>query len=70
MIFKVYYQESKNEVPVRENTKTVYVEAVSEREVRQSLKNRQINIEFVQQLEGQYLEYEKNHKNFELLETR
>lgn len=70
MIFKVYYQESKNEVPVRENTKTVYVEAASEREVRQSLKNRQINIEFVQQLEGQYLEYEKNHKNFELLETR
>lgn len=70
MIFKVYYQESKNEVPVRENTKTVYLEAASEREVRQSLKNRQINIEFVQQLEGQYLEYEKNHKNFELLETR
>ncbi|MGE8206740.1 DNA-dependent RNA polymerase subunit epsilon [Heyndrickxia sp. NPDC080065] len=70
MIYKVYFQEKKNEVPVRENTKTIYVEADSEREVRQMLKNRQINVEFVQLLEGSYLDYEKNHKNFELSETR
>ncbi|MGE6258589.1 DNA-dependent RNA polymerase subunit epsilon [Heyndrickxia sporothermodurans] len=70
MIYKVYFQESKTQVPVREKTKTIYVEGASEREVRQSLKNRQINIEYVQLLEGSYLEYEKEHENFELLETR
>ncbi|QQZ08097.1 DNA-dependent RNA polymerase subunit epsilon [Heyndrickxia vini] len=70
MIYKVYYQESKTEVAVRENTKTMYIEAKSEREVRLSLKNRPFNIEFVQLLEGSYLEYEKNHENFELSETR
>lgn len=70
MIYKVYFQESKTQVPVREKTKTIYVEGASERAVRQSLKNRQINIEYVQLLEGSYLEYEKEHENFELLETR
>ncbi|MBU5210901.1 MULTISPECIES: DNA-dependent RNA polymerase subunit epsilon [Heyndrickxia] len=70
MIYKVYYQENKNEVPVRENTDAIYVEASSEREVRKSLKNRQINIEFVQLLKGSYLEYEKNHANYEITETK
>ncbi|WP_440706530.1 DNA-dependent RNA polymerase subunit epsilon [Heyndrickxia oleronia] len=70
MIYKVYYQENKNEVPVRENTDAIYVEASSEREVRKSLKNRQINIEFVQLLKGSYLEYEKNHVNYEITETK
>ncbi|MCM3453116.1 DNA-directed RNA polymerase subunit epsilon [Heyndrickxia oleronia] len=70
MIYKVYYQENKNEVPVRENTDAIYVEASSEREVRKSLKNRQINIEFVQPLKGSYLEYEKNHANYEITETK
>ncbi|HBJ01333.1 MAG TPA: hypothetical protein DDY89_11805, partial [Lysinibacillus sp.] len=34
MIYKVYYQEKANEIPVRENTKSLYLEAASEREVR------------------------------------
>ena len=29
MIFKVYYQETKTQVPVRENTKTIFVEGES-----------------------------------------
>ena len=29
MIFKVYYQETITEVPVRENTKTIFVEGES-----------------------------------------
>ena len=64
MIYKVYFQESNTEIPVRENTKTVYVEAASEREVRDYLSDRNYNIELVQLLEGNYLEYEKNSPNF------
>ena len=66
MIYKVYYQENMNEIPVRENTKSLYVEASSEREVREFLKDRNYNIELVQLLEGNYLEYERNSPNFHL----
>ncbi|WP_203362171.1 DNA-directed RNA polymerase subunit epsilon [Bacillus sp. REN10] len=66
MIFKVYYQEQKEEVPVREHTRVLYTEANSEREVRESLKNRPYNIEFVQKIENSYLEYEKQSPNFKL----
>ncbi|MCT6924185.1 MULTISPECIES: DNA-directed RNA polymerase subunit epsilon [Metasolibacillus] len=66
MIYKVYYQENKHETPVRENTKTLYVEASSEREVRAYLKERNYNIELVQLLEGNYLEYEQASPNFRL----
>jgi DNA-dependent RNA polymerase auxiliary subunit epsilon len=66
MIYKVYYQENMNEIPVRENTKSLYVEASSEREVREFLKDRNYNIELVQLLEGNYLEYERNSPDFRL----
>lgn len=66
MIYKVYYQENKNEIPVRENTKSLYVEASSEREVRTYLKDRNYNIELVQLLEGAHLEYEQNSPNFKV----
>jgi len=66
MIYKVYYQDSLLEMPVRENTKVLFVEADGERKVRQYLKDRPINIELVQLLEGQYLEYEKNSPNCNL----
>lgn len=66
MIFKVYYQENRNEVPVRENTKSLFVEASSEREVRQHLNERNYNIELVQLLEGSHLEYEQAAENYEI----
>ncbi|MDW0109368.1 DNA-dependent RNA polymerase subunit epsilon [Sporosarcina aquimarina] len=66
MIYKVYYQESKTQVPVRENTQTMYVEAASPREVRKKLQSRAFNIEFIQQLEGEHLEYEQASEYFEL----
>jgi DNA-dependent RNA polymerase auxiliary subunit epsilon len=66
MIYKVYYQENKNEIPVRENTKTLYVEASEVRDVRAYLQDRNYNIEFIQKLEGEYLEYEKNSPNFQV----
>lgn len=66
MIYKVYYQEDKLEVPVRENTKSLYLEAVDVREVREKLQDRNYNIELIQLLEGNYLEYEQASENYRL----
>lgn len=66
MIFKVIYQELPNEVPVREHSKSLYIEAESEKEVRQKLSARNVNIEFIQPLDEAHLEYEKQSENFKL----
>ncbi|GLB60378.1 DNA-dependent RNA polymerase subunit epsilon [Cytobacillus sp. NCCP-133] len=68
MIFKVYYQDSKTEVPVREKTKTIFVEGDSERDVRNKLADRPFNIEFVTAVESEFLEYEKQNEDFKVLE--
>ncbi|MBM4764350.1 DNA-directed RNA polymerase subunit epsilon [Bacillus sp. B15-48] len=68
MIFKVYYQEQKTEVAVREKTRTLFIEANSEREVRKKLVGRPYNIEYIQLVDGKYLEYEKLNEDFEVLE--
>ncbi|HZW69208.1 MAG TPA: RNA polymerase epsilon subunit [Pseudogracilibacillus sp.] len=65
MIYKVLYQES-FEAPSRESTKTVYVEADSEREVRQKLATRNLNIEFIQLLSEPHLAYEQKSEDFEI----
>ncbi|MBM7572222.1 DNA-dependent RNA polymerase subunit epsilon [Aquibacillus albus] len=64
MIYKVLYQELTLEVPVRERTKSLYVEAETEREVRKFLSDRNLNIEFIQQLDEAHLEYEKESEDF------
>ena len=66
MIYKVYYQEDRSEVPVREKTKSLYAEAQSEREVRHALKSRPYNIEFVQKVNDAHLEYEKKSSDFKV----
>jgi len=68
MIYKVYYQELLTEVPVREKTKTVYVEADSVRDVRNKLKEKNFNIEFVTPVDEAYLEYEKANEDYKVLE--
>ncbi len=68
MVYKVYYQELKTEVPVREKTKTIYVEGVSERDVRTKLGEKPYNIEFVRPVDGAYLDYEKQNEDFTVLE--
>lgn len=60
-VFKVFYQHNKDEVIVRENTQTIYVEGQIEEQVRRYLKDRNFNIEFITKLEGAHLEYEKEH---------
>lgn len=69
MIFKVFYQERMNEVPVRENTKTLYIEGESEREIRTKLTDRGYNIELIQPIKGAFLEYEKQNEHFRVLEN-
>ncbi|WP_249869921.1 DNA-dependent RNA polymerase subunit epsilon [Oceanobacillus saliphilus] len=66
MIFKVLYQERQDEVPVRERTKSIYVEAESVREVRKKLSNRNYNIEYIQELDEAHLNYEKETGKLEV----
>lgn len=68
MIFKVYYQESKTQVPVRENTKSIYIEGESVRDIRSKLAEHPYNIEFITPLEGASLEYEQQKEDFKVLE--
>ena len=66
MIFKVLYQETPDTAPVRERTNSLYVEAESEREVREKLEDRNINIEFIQELDEVHLAYEKKSEHFQI----
>jgi len=68
MIFKVYYQESNKEVPVRENTKTLFIEGESVRDVRSKIADRGFNVEFVQEVTGAHLNYELQNEDYKVLE--
>jgi DNA-dependent RNA polymerase auxiliary subunit epsilon len=68
MIFKVFYQESKKQVPVREKTKTLYMEADYEKTVRKYLAQKPFNIEYVEPVTGAFLEYERQNEDFKVLE--
>jgi DNA-dependent RNA polymerase auxiliary subunit epsilon len=68
VIFKIYFQESNTQAPVREKTKTIYVEGESVRDVRRKLLSYPYNIEFVSSIEGAFLEYEKQNEDFKVLE--
>ncbi|MBY6036261.1 DNA-dependent RNA polymerase auxiliary subunit epsilon family protein [Fictibacillus nanhaiensis] len=66
MIFKVFFQKSLTEVPIREHTQTVYVEAKTINDVRIKLADRKYNIEYIQEINGNFLEYEKDTNSLEL----
>lgn len=66
MIYKVFYQGALLEVPIRERTQTLYIEADSVPEVRKKLTERNYNIELIQPLENEHLAYEKQSEHFEL----
>ncbi len=68
MIFKVYYQERIGEVPVRENTKTLFIKGESVRDVRAKIASRGFNVEYVQEVKGAHLEYEQQNEDFKVLE--
>ncbi|MCE7794767.1 DNA-dependent RNA polymerase auxiliary subunit epsilon family protein [Salipaludibacillus sp. CUR1] len=67
MVFKVFYQDTLDEVPVRERTNVLYMEASTEEEIRKKLADRRYNIEFVTPLSEDALQYEKeNNEDFQL----
>ncbi|WP_314065167.1 DNA-directed RNA polymerase subunit epsilon [uncultured Vagococcus sp.] len=69
MIFKVYYQETKVRNPKREQTQSLYIEADNDVIARQLVEdNTPYNIELVQSLEGNHLDYEKENADFTLTE--
>ncbi|WEG72972.1 DNA-directed RNA polymerase subunit epsilon [Vagococcus intermedius] len=71
MIYKVYYQETKVRNPKREQTQSLYVEADTEVDARVLVEeNTPYNIELVQLLEGNHLEYEKENADFSLTEFK
>ncbi len=69
MIYKVFYQESKERNPKREQTHVLYIEADSAVDARQLVEdNTPYNIELVYELDGNHLEYEKENADFQLTE--
>ena len=69
MIYKVYYQETKERNPKREQTHSLYVEADNEEIVHNLLReNTPYNVEYIQLLECNHLEYEKENADFKLME--
>lgn len=67
MIYKVLYQKDKIQNPRRETTQTLYLEAPSAVEARALVEaNTPYNIEFIQELSGNFLEYEEKSANFKL----
>ncbi|MFV5783737.1 DNA-directed RNA polymerase subunit epsilon [Pediococcus acidilactici] len=70
MIFKIYYQESKKEMPRRENTRSLYIEADSQPEAIKRVEdhNPDFNLEQIEVLEGKTLEYEQQGVNYKLVE--
>lgn len=69
MIYKIYYQETKDRNPKREQTHSLYIEAddavIARRLVEQ---HTPYNIEFVQELDEKHLAYEKENADFKLAE--
>ena len=70
MIYKVFYQETKDRSPRRENTRSLYLEVEADNELEGRIKARKLveentdyNIEFIE-----LLEYEKESGTFQVTE--
>jgi len=69
MIYKVFYQETKERNPRRETTHALYLELEGRIEARRIVEeNTSYNIEFITLLSDQHLEYEKESGAFEITE--
>ncbi|WP_429971234.1 DNA-directed RNA polymerase subunit epsilon [Fructilactobacillus sp. Tb1] len=71
MIYKVLYQPNPQENPKREATKSLYLNAKTEAEVRDLIRdNTSYTVEFIQPLEGKHLEFEEKEANFKITEFK
>ena len=75
MIYKVFYQETKDRSPRRENTRSLYLEVEADNELEGRIKARKLveentdyNIEFIELLSDKHLEYEKKSGTFQVTE--
>ncbi len=69
VIYKVLYQETKQDNPRREYTQSLYVDAESSIDVREAVENNtNYDIELIQELDEKHLEYEQKSPNFKLTE--
>lgn len=69
MIFKVYYQETKERNPKREETRSLYIEAQTLVDARARVeKNTPYNIELITELVGNHLAYEQENADFTLVD--
>lgn len=73
MIYKVFYQETKDRNPRRETTKVLYIDIDAKEELEGRIKARKrieektaFNIEHITLLSDKHLEYEKEKGVFEL----
>ncbi|MBJ7659913.1 DNA-directed RNA polymerase subunit epsilon [Weissella confusa] len=69
MIFKVYYQPTMKQNPKRENTHSLYIDAVDQPAARLAVEtNTDYNVELIEQLSEKALAYEQQSPNFKLTE--
>ncbi|GEA94124.1 DNA-directed RNA polymerase subunit epsilon [Weissella viridescens] len=69
MIFKVYYQESKQRNPKREDTHSLYLDVPDQPTARREVeKNTDYNVEQIEQLSEKALAYEQQSPDFKLTE--
>ncbi len=75
MIYKVFYQETKERSPRRENTRSLYLDIDASDELEGRIKARKLveektgyNIEFIELLSDKHLEYEKESGTFQVTE--
>ena len=75
MIYKVFYQETKDRSPRRENTRSLYLDIDASNELDGRIKARKLveentdyNIEFIELLSDKHLDYEKESGTFQVTE--
>ena len=76
MIYKVFYQETKNRSPRRETTRSLYLDIDANSELEGRIiarelveKNRpEFNVEYIELLSDKLLDYEKETGAFEITE--
>ncbi|OJF03793.1 hypothetical protein BKY29_04375 [Weissella confusa] len=69
MIFKVYYQPTMKQNPKRENTQSLYIDAVDQPAARLAVEtNTDYNVELIEQLSEKAFAYEQKSPNFKLTE--
>lgn len=71
MIYKVLYQPNPQENPKRESTESLYLNANTEAEVRDLIRdNTSYTVEYIQPLAGKHLEFEQKEPGFKITEFK